>query len=1214
MTAMKDLLVFAITAVLLCTHKSIRPAVAQRGREVCVEPTYQNGTGTEITNCSNHTTWTSILFSPLRYFTSYTKLYFVPGIYHLDRHLQINGVKKISIIGQEEVTILCPTNTSNISLSISNSFFVELKNINFKNCKMNIKHVQFTNNNGPLSTGISAAMFLYNVTSLNIANIVLENCYCHGIFGYNVLGTLHNVSIFYTSRRDVSNQRIAIGGFVLVYFDDISQNHNYAKMQKVLIDGCAIYNLLNTASSNESNISDDLYTSVIGIGFHQHTYLVKVKLFNITVKNVYVNQGPIVMIVYDDSIINSVHIFNSSFSEIVSKQQPIISVWTISSIIESSADFALIHCKVLFSTARSILHVVQPVEKAHVKINITIYFTKFECNKARTDFWNLKFKRTYQASVSIVKSNFTSNWCSGHILWFSNIDNVSFIGDNMFYNNSVKYSDKAIIRCDRTLLMFKGYNEFSSNTANIIISLLQKYIGLYENATISFLQNKAHTYITSKTKSAVIKFKKTETVYYNCLFQFFSKSNLDTDFMNDNTVWYFNVTFKGNKNYNSTIFGTQLNSCSWDKQSAFKKLTPGYVYKRVLHFNVTNEKIVNKEGVTFCYCEKTTNVDCIKDHFGPVYPGQKIPISLKQSVLSSVSTPVPLLQRHFGLLQTINEQPRCDLQSVVPLHDPKLAQLISLQCTALLYRVLNTNNNMSCYVQFSFAYSTNIWYSMLYFIEFKKACPLGFDYYNGLCECNKQLKAVMPSLACDIDRQTFICPGHSWIGLSKSKQNILYVKDCDIFCSKIPTTIQLEFPDTQCRYNRTGTTCAQCSPGLDAMFGSFDCQKCSNYWLLLTPVFMLAGVLLVVSLFVLNLTVVDGKLNGFILYTNLVAGNNYSVFASKGNVLFVLISLFNLDLGIETCFYHGMTEYAKTWLQFAFPTYLLSIVAILTIASRYSSSVEKLTRRRVIPVIATIFLLTYNKLLLATAKVLCSYRTVYSLPDNENTIIWIWDSSIPLLGIKFLILLIFCLLVFFIIIFPFNLLLLFTKFSYRFKFVAEYLKPFLDAYQAPLKSNCHYYFGIELLLRPIVFTIGNRILDQYKTIAIAALMCIVFLLYICLVKPFKSRTNTFLYGSYLFNATCLVLLVLYFNVKLQSVAYEILYNSLFFIAIMQFGGTVFYYLYINYLHRIKQLKNCFEKTRIHLLKYWNNKKKIAPDNDSPLEQLQEELLIVDPTH
>ena len=315
--AMKDLLIFAITAVLLCIHMNIKPVVAQKEREFCVEPTFQNGTGTEIINCSNRTVWTTILYNPSRYFTSYTKLYFVPGMYHLDRHLQINNVKKFSIIGdQEGFTILCPTNTSNVSLSISNSLFVELKNVMFKNCKMNVQHMQFIATSSPLSTNVSAAVFLYNVTSLNIANIGLENCYCHGIVGLNVLGALRNVSIFYTYKRDVRDPSIVIGGFLLVYFDDIVQNRNYKTIQEVYNDGCAIFNMLNTASSNGSKTSGDLHTSVIGIAFHQQTYCVKVKLFNITIKNVYVNQGPIVMIVYNDSIFDSVHFLTAAFAKL----------------------------------------------------------------------------------------------------------------------------------------------------------------------------------------------------------------------------------------------------------------------------------------------------------------------------------------------------------------------------------------------------------------------------------------------------------------------------------------------------------------------------------------------------------------------------------------------------------------------------------------------------------------------------------------------------------------------------------------------------------------------------------------------------------------------------------------------------------------------------------------------------------------------------------
>ena len=185
--------------------------------------------------------------------------------------------------------------------------------------------------------------------------------------------------------------------------------------------------------------------------------------------------------------------------------------------------------------------------------------------------------------------------------------------------------------------------------------------------------------------------------------------------------------------------------------------------------------------------------------------------------------------------------------------------------------------------------------------------------------------------------------------------------------------------------NRAGVACGQCSSGLDAVFGSLKCMKCSNTMLFLLPVFMLAGMFVVIALFALDLTVVDGKINGFIFYISSVSAYTYQL--SPPSFISIPLSLSNFDLGIETCFYRGMTEYDKTWLQFAFPSYLLLIVAVLVIASRYCSLVEKLTRRRVIPVIATIFLLSYNKLLLITVTVLFSFTNIYSLPDNHKTTI-----------------------------------------------------------------------------------------------------------------------------------------------------------------------------------------------------------------------------------
>ena len=94
----------------------------------------------------------------------------------------------------------------------------------------------------------------------------------------------------------------------------------------------------------------------------------------------------------------------------------------------------------------------------------------------------------------------------------------------------------------------------------------------------------------------------------------------------------------------------------------------------------------------------------------------------------------------------------------------------------------------------------------------------------------------------------------------------------------------------QCQFNRSGVLCGHCQQGFSAVFGSPRCKQCSNVYLLITMPLAIAGIVLVIILFALNLTVIC-----------------------------VMFSTFNLDLGIETSFYNNMTGYAKMWLQLAFP-------------------------------------------------------------------------------------------------------------------------------------------------------------------------------------------------------------------------------------------------------------------------------------------------------
>ena len=125
--------------------------------------------------------------------------------------------------------------------------------------------------------------------------------------------------------------------------------------------------------------------------------------------------------------------------------------------------------------------------------------------------------------------------------------------------------------------------------------------------------------------------------------------------------------------------------------------------------------------------------------------------------------------------------------------------------------------------------------------------------------------------------------------------------------------------------------------------------------------------------------------------------------------------------------------YAKMWLQLFFPSYLILIAVSIIIASRYSSRILRLTYSRSLPVLATLFLLSYTGVLRVVLTVLFSYSiaTITHYPSGDKQIVWSIDASVPLFGLKFTILFITCLVLFFILLFCITLLS--AKFLLKFK-------------------------------------------------------------------------------------------------------------------------------------------------------------------------------------
>ena len=214
------------------------------------------------------------------------------------------------------------------------------------------------------------------------------------------------------------------------------------------------------------------------------------------------------------------------------------------------------------------------------------------------------------------------------------------------------------------------------------------------------------------------------------------------------------------------------------------------------------------------------------------------------------------------------------------------------------------------------------------------------------------------------------------------------------YCKTGEVTLSLENPDTQCDLNRSGLLCGECATNHSLMLGSSRCHICPNTYLALLLPFAAAGIALVVFLSILRLTVATGMINSVILYANFVQINR-SIFLptdSTRNILTVFIAWMNLDLGFETCFYDGMTAYAQTLLQFAFPLYVWMLMGLIIVTCRYSVTLSKLIGHNPIAVLATLLLMSYNKVLKIMIDVYSFAPLDY--PQHNMRLVWFKDANV----------------------------------------------------------------------------------------------------------------------------------------------------------------------------------------------------------------------------
>ena len=467
-----------------------------------------------------------------------------------------------------------------------------------------------------------------------------------------------------------------------------------------------------------------------------------------------------------------------------------------------------------------------------------------------------------------------------------------------------------------------------------------------------------------------------------------------------------------------------------------------------------------------------------------------------------------------------------------------------------------------------------------------KPCPVGFEPSNftGECICDHRISEWPFTNSCSVDRQAILRKTNSTFWLNVSYNNgtpdgFIYHPFCPLdYCTSESKYFNLYNPDEQCDYNRSGLLCGKCKEGLSLVLGSSQCQQCSNNYLFLLIPFALAGILLVVLLFLLHLTVAAGTLHGLIFYANIVAANHHIFFPhTSNNPASIFIAWLNLDLGIQTCFYDGMDVYAKTWLEFAFPVYIWMIVGFLIYISGRSVTTTKLLGSSPVPVLATLFLFSYAKILRSTIAALSA--TILHYP-NENVLVWIHDANVSLT--KYIPLAVIALVFLLFLFLPYTLLLLsgqWLQHKSHFCLLSwvnnPKLKAILDPYYAPYKPKYRYWTGFLLVVRCalfLVFAFNISGDDNINLLVISSTTSGIFGWLTLSGLVYKSWYLNALEVSFILNLS--VLTVATYYVK-QSDRHQgqaaVVYTSVG-IAFLTFVGIIIYHIFMQIKTKVQYMK------------------------------------------
>ena len=726
------------------------------------------------------------------------------------------------------------------------------------------------------------------------------------------------------------------------------------------------------------------------------------------------------------------------------------------------------------------------------------------------------------------------------IFVIENFDYILLTGYSTYTNN---YG--SVFGISNTKVILDGRLHFENNTGNsgsaFMLTGSSRFI-LKDGLYATFIHNVAFT-----TGGAIYAYN---DITSECMFTA-NGSNVTMLFINNS------ATYSGN-----SIFSNNLYSCS-----TMKNFDP-VVAKNYYHalsrgtiFNKTDDKQLSTVAYQqiICYNDSSDFINKIKGIV--VYPGMMLhfPMAVLDAFNQSTNTDVSLNLIEFDLIYIKALQ---NVPSKNWYITPNIINFSS-KCTMINVTIFKRPKNGPPFLLLSLLMSIPqvSWTLSIYLAP--KHCPAGFEFDNSThkCECSHVLHKIDYQPVCKISSDfhnplitinlvTSFISHSTWIGTLDNGTVFGVSSHCYIYCRyknnhnafvindsvgsinvMIADSSNYDNKESLCSDNREGPLCSQCTPGYSVTFGSSQCEKCSNWWLLTLIVYGLAGPLLIYLLYALNLTLTTGKLNGIIFYSQMLNNTNillhyhnatavnhgfvkFFFFCSRGILL--LINL-NISFNIPLCFYDGMTELWKSGLGLLFPVYLLSIVIGLIIISRYSVRLSNRIVNSSIQVLVTVVHLSFSTLLTSLIDI---FTPVYIHTNTSDVPLVVWqnDGTVEYGKGGHLILMIVTGLVVGTILTTYLTVLLAGRPLMKINRIREYLRPIYEAIHAPYKPNREFLFSFSTIFIALTYFISTISIGTNPALGIAvgvAVICL-YLNIVGFSHPFKSMhlnvLNTVIYS------------------------------------------------------------------------------------------------------